>query len=74
MEFNTASPLIIQHTLSLGASYTFSENWIASVCYSHAFENSASGPLQSALGPIPGTSVTSTISADALSAGVSKRF
>lgn len=73
-QFNVASPLIIQHSVHMGASYMFAENWIASLAYVHCFENSVTGPLHGPLGPIPNTSVTSTTSADAVSLGVSKRF
>jgi long-chain fatty acid transport protein len=75
VQYNVASPLITQHTAHIGASYIFPEDWIASIAYTHAFENSATGPLHTAAGvAIPGSSVTSTVSADALSMGVTKRF
>jgi len=74
-QFNVASPLIIQHALHLGASYMFAQNWMATLAYTHGFENSVTGPLHSPTGgDIPGTSVTSTVSADVLSLGVTKRF
>jgi len=73
-QFNVASPLIIKHTLHMGCSYVFADNWMFSLAYVHGFENDATGQLHSAAGLIPDTSVTSTISADILSVGVSKRF
>ena len=74
-QFNVASPLITQHTIHVGASYLFADNWLCSVAYVHGFENQVSGPLQPAGSPpIPNTSVTSKVSADTLSAGFSKRF
>ena len=73
-QFNVASPLIVKHSLHAGLSYVFADNWIAAVTYSHSFENEVTGPLSSALGPIPGTSVTSTASADTIYIGFSKRF
>ncbi len=73
-QFNVASPLITQHTVHLGGSYMFADNWLLSVSYVHAFENEVSGPLQVAGTPIAGTSVASKVSADTLTAGFSKRF
>jgi long-chain fatty acid transport protein len=73
-QFNVASPLIIKHSLHTGFSYVFADNWMFSLTYVHCFENEVTGPLHGALGPIPNTSVTSTVSADALSMGLSKRF
>jgi long-chain fatty acid transport protein len=74
-QFNVASPLITQQSIHLGGSYMFADNWLVSVAYVHAFENSVTGPLQPAgLPPLPNTSVTSTVSADMLLAGFTKRF
>jgi hypothetical protein len=50
------------------------DGFILSIAYTHCFENSVTGPLLGASGPIPGTSVTSTASANALSLGATKRF
>ena len=45
------------------------------MAYLHGFQNQVSGPLQfPGLGPIPGTSVTSNISADALAAGLTIQY
>jgi len=74
-QFNVASPLVIQHTVHVGLSYCFDDNWICAVAYTHAFENDVSGPMVfPGLGPLPGTEVGSKASADSLSIGVSKRF
>lgn len=73
--FNVASPLVIQHTVHVGLSWGFADNWLFSVAYAHAFENSVTGPItHPILGVLPDSSVTSTASAHALSIGVSKRF
>ena len=73
--FNVASPLITQHVLSVGASYEFIPGCLCSLTYAHAFENSVSGPIISPLlGPIPGSSATSEVSADALYGSISLRF
>jgi long-chain fatty acid transport protein len=73
--FNVASPLIIGHVVSTGLSWHLTENMILSLAYLHGFENQASGPVQlPGVGPIPGTSVTSRVSADALDAGFTVRY
>lgn len=69
--FNIGSPLLIQHGAYLGGSYNVTERFKVSLAYSHFFDNSVSGPIQSPLGPIAGTSVTSHASADAITAGAS---
>ena len=73
--FNVASPLVSEHTVAVGFSYRLTGNEVISVAYLHAFQNQVSGPIQApGLGAIPGTSVTSTISADALGAGLSIQY
>jgi long-chain fatty acid transport protein len=69
--FNVGAPTIIQHTLYAGGSWKFSENLVGSVSYAHAFENSIEGPYVLPQGVIPGTSVKSTVSADAITVGFS---
>ena len=73
--FNVASPLIIEHVLGTGLSYRLTSNEIVSLAYLHGFQNQVSGPIQfPGLGAIPGTSVTSNISADALAAGLTIQY
>lgn len=72
--FNIASPLVIQHGLSVGATRNVTANFKISLTYAHFFENSVSGPMFGAAGAIPGTSVTSSASADSVIAGASFRF
>jgi long-chain fatty acid transport protein len=69
--FNVASPLIIEHVASVGMSYCLADNLLVSLAYLHGFENQSSGPWPL---PIPGTSVTSKISADALGMGLTMRY
>ena len=71
---NVASPLVIQHWLTMGLSYRMAQHWIFSLAYVHGFENSIEGPITTALGPAANTSVTSTGSLDSLSAGITVRF
>ena len=74
-EFNVASPLIYQHIVSCGVSAKIASNVQANVAYSHAFQNSITGPLYNpAFGALPGTSVTNTVSSDFLQGGVSVLF
>lgn len=73
--FNVASPLIIQHIVSTGLSYDLTEQVRLSLAYLHGFENTVTGPMQApGIGPIPGTSVTSRVSADAVALGINVRY
>ena len=67
--FNIASPLVIQHGVSVGGSHNVTANFKVSLAYAHFFENSVDGPIRSPAGAIPGTSVTSKASADSIIAG-----
>jgi long-chain fatty acid transport protein len=71
---NVASPLIFQHNLYLGTSFYMTEKWSVSLSYMRAFENRVSGPMSGPLGPIAGTSITSSVWADAVNAGITVRF
>jgi long-chain fatty acid transport protein len=71
---NTVAPLIIEHVLSFGASWKVTEDLSLSVGYLHAFENSIEGPLVTPAGPVPGTSVRNSASADAVMVGVNLKF
>lgn len=72
--FNVPAPLVIQHGVYFGGSYNVSQNFKLSLTYAHFFENSISGPLISAGGAVPGTNITSTASADSITAGASVAF
>lgn len=72
--FNLASPLITQHLLSAGTSFNLTDDLSLSFAYLHAFENDVEGQIQSPLGPVPGTSVKSTVSADAYAMGLTLRM
>lgn len=71
---NAASPLIIQNTLSAGASYQLTDSFLVSMAYMHCFENSITGSIVTAGGPIAGSSVTSTAAADSLLIGATVKF
>lgn len=72
--FNVAAPTILEHTVYMGFSYRVSDALSLSLAYLHGFENSVDGPFNTPAGPVPNTSVKSTVSADALVLGVSVRF
>jgi long-chain fatty acid transport protein len=73
--FNVASPLITQNLASVGCSYFLTCNLILSASYVHAFDSKSSGPfVVPGVGPLPGTSATSQVSADALSVSLTLRY
>jgi long-chain fatty acid transport protein len=72
--FNVASPLIIEHLVSVGGSCYLTDNVSLDIAYIHGFEARSTGPFQSPAGPIPGTSVSSEISADGLGMGLTVRY
>jgi long-chain fatty acid transport protein len=71
---NVASSLINQNWLSMGASWRFTQRVVATLAYTHGFQNSITGPFLVPAGAIPGTSVTSTISSDILNGGLTVLF
>lgn len=73
--FSVATPLVTQHSVHAGTSYTFGDHWTLSVAYVHCFENSLVGPIVNPYaGALPGTQVLSRSWGDVVSAGVTKRF
>ena len=72
--FNIASPVILQHSVNAGFSYRLTDDFSLSVAYMHWFQNSIEGPFNAPVGPIPNTSVRSTVSADAVILGATVRF
>ncbi len=74
-QFNLGTSLIMEHFLSIGASYWIRQCVAIDIAYTHGFENSLSGPFVTpTTGPIAGTNITSTVSADHLTLGLSVRF
>ncbi len=73
--FNAPAPAIIQHHASVGASYCVGEDWFIDVAYRHGFENSVEGPMgHPTMGPVPGSSVTNTMSTDSVIVGFRVEF
>ena len=62
-----SAPMITQHVFSCGFSYAFAKNLELSAAYSHAFKAKLTGP-------IPGGTVTNTLSSDAVFAGLTKKW
>ena len=72
--FNIATPLTIQQGIYCGGSYNVTEHFKLSLAYAHFFNNSISGPWMSGAGPIAGTNVSTTSSADSIIAGATFMF
>lgn len=72
--FNVLSPTISQNFIYLGSTYQFSRTSAFSLAYTHAFKNSISGEIQTPVGPIPGSNVTSEVSLDAISATIAVKY
>ncbi len=65
--FNIYSPTIVQHTISAGLSYNVAKSFKVSLAYVHMFENSMHGPIVTPrTGPIPGTQVSTSGTADSV--------
>lgn len=64
--FNVPAPAIVQHHLSVGGGLQVTSALAINAAYYHAFENSITGSLLTPAGPVPGSSVTSTLSESSL--------
>jgi long-chain fatty acid transport protein len=71
---NVLSPTIVEHTVSIGASYRVTECFSLSLAYAHGFQNSIQGPLVTPFGAVPGSSVRSQTMVDSILFGASVRF
>ena len=73
--YNIASPIIIQNSLALGASYDVTKALKLSVAYVHYFENAISGPIIApGIGALPGSNVRATAAADSVLFGANVSF
>ncbi len=72
--FNIGAPLVLEHTVAVGASYQVSQSLLLSLSYAHSFANTVTGPYVTPLGPLPGTYVQSTSSADFIQLGATLKF
>src|SRR5207249_3034398 len=71
---NTVAPVVVEHLVSLGASWQVTPDFALSLAYVHAFENSVEGPLLTPAGPVAGTAVRNTASGDLVVLGATVRF
>jgi long-chain fatty acid transport protein len=72
--FNTPAPAIVQQHVSFGVVQSLNSAWNLNLTYYHAFQNSLTGPWVSPRGPIPGTSVTSRMSENSFTVGLTRSF
>ena len=73
-QFNLGSTLFMQHFLSIGGSYQIRDNFTAHVAYTHGLRAAETGPIILPTGPVAGSSITATTSADFLTAGCTVQF
>ena len=71
---NIGSPLILEHTLSAGASVRVSHALQMHIAYTYGIENSLSDNIQTPLGALANTNITQDVSAHLLTAGFSANF
>ncbi len=73
--FNLPAPAVIQHHVSMGFSYCMTDATCVDFAYRHGFENSITGEIgHPSMGPIPGSSVTNSLSTDSLLVGFRVSF
>jgi long-chain fatty acid transport protein len=72
--FNVATPLILHNIISVGGTYLFKPNVMGSIAYLHGFQASQTGPIITAAGTVPASSLTNTVSADQLMLGLNVLF
>jgi long-chain fatty acid transport protein len=68
--FNVASPALVQHRVSAGASYGFSDKVMASLALQYGLAGEVDGPWVTPAGANPGTSVSSELSTFFVALGV----
>jgi long-chain fatty acid transport protein len=73
--FNIASPLLIEHTLSVGGSWRPADRLLLSLAYSHLFENSVQGPIVLPMvGPLAGSWIQNKAQGDFILFGTTLLF
>ncbi len=72
--YNVASPLNYQHQLCVGGTWEVTPCVAFHVGYQHYFEWDSTGPVVLPTGAIPGSSVTSTVSAHIATLGVTVKY
>jgi long-chain fatty acid transport protein len=69
-----AAPLYYQHGFSGGASVHLTQNASVNFAYTYALENELSGPILTPMGPMPGSNVTTRLTAHQGSLGIVVRY
>lgn len=64
--FNVPAPAIVQHHLAFGMGLQLVPQMSLDFGYYHVFKNDISGPMWNMMGPIPGTTVGSSMSENSL--------
>ncbi len=73
--YNVGSPLIVQHSLAVGASYNLTDQFKVSLTYVHDFQNTITGPLVEPFqGRVRGSSVSTSATADVVLFGATVSF
>jgi long-chain fatty acid transport protein len=68
--FNAQAPAIIQHLLSLGVSYSVTDDVSFSLAWQHGFRNAIEGPI----GQVPGSSIRLDAQADIIYTGLTIQY
>ena len=62
--FNIPAPAVVQHHLTMGLGFQLSDDVTMDLGYYHAFANEIAGPMQTPMGPMPGTEIKSEMYED----------
>jgi long-chain fatty acid transport protein len=72
--FNVGTPLILQQSFNVGSTLKLSKSLAAHIVYVYQPQNSVNGPFQTPVGPVPGSNVGYSVSAHAISLGLTASF
>jgi long-subunit fatty acid transport protein len=72
--FNVGSPLILQHSLNVGATMRLGPSLVTHLAYYYAPQNEVNSPFASPAGPVPGSNLSYRVSAHAISVGMTASF
>jgi long-chain fatty acid transport protein len=69
--FNMPAPAVVQHHATFGFGYAMANGFGVDIGYYRAFKHTITGPFQNMAGPVPGSSVTSSLSENSFLVGIS---
>ena len=72
--FSVGAPLLCEHRLAFGGSWSVTKQVTVDFGYTHAFTNSISGNMYGAGEPVPGTKVEAELELDQISLGLTYSF